>query len=744
MTLPSSNPSLSGSDHRVALRALADRVGILSEYVDQSGKEVRVTSDETRVALLAAMGFDASSDAQARVTLEDLERRDRDEILAPVRVARHGPEANVVRARIPEGWTGAVGFEIGLSSGKEEVQRRGRGQPDDDGLLTLQLAVTPEPGYHTVRVRLHYGSQHPGATQMLIVAPHACLSPAELMGNRRAFGITANLYAVRSAANWGVGDFGDLRKLVDWGSEIGAAFVGVNPLHAIHNLGHDISPYSPVSRLYKNPIYLDISSIPELADCEAARALMESDEFLARLAILRDAPDVRYDGVMRLKRRVLDLLYDTFVASTMAAPGERARQFAEYLESQGRALSNFATFLAIEDHLRLEMGNAAPGWWREWPVALRDCLSGEVQAFREAHSREVDFYRWLQFEIDRQLAALAALALEKGMGIGVYQDMAVGSSPSGSDAWSYANVLTNGASIGAPPDMYAVSGQNWGLPPLNPVLLRQSRYEYWIELVRSAFRHSGALRIDHILGAFRQFWIPDGMPASAGAYVKFPTADLLGILALESHMARALVVGEDLGTVPPEVPAALRGWGVLSSKVLFFERGEWGSFNPSMSYETLSLTTADTHDMATLSGFWKARDIELKQRVGLTSAGEAEAALRDREHDRRLLVERLAAEGILPAAAAPGEEADLRGAVHDFLCRTPAVLVGLAYDDLLGEVDPVNIPGVGGDKYPSWTRRNRMAIEEVPSHPDVTRSLGQCRAIRSSGGQVVDSTRVLK
>jgi 4-alpha-glucanotransferase len=221
------------------------------------------------------------------------------------------------------------------------------------------------------------------------------------------------------------------------------------------------------------------------------------------------------------------------------------------------------------------------------------------------------------------------------------------------------------------------------------------------------------------------------MPAVAGAYVQFPTADLLGVLALESQLAHALVVGEDLGTVPPEVPPTLKGWGVLSSKVFFFERGELGSFNPAMSYETLSLTTADNHDMATLSGFWRARDIELKQTVGLITVGEAEAAMLERQHDRRLVIERLAAEGVLPSAVAPDKEADLRGAVHDFLCRTPAALVGLAYDDLVGEIDPVNIPGVGGDRYPSWTRRNRKTVEELRSDPDVTRSLGRCRTIMS-------------
>jgi 4-alpha-glucanotransferase len=273
------------------------------------------------------------------------------------------------------------------------------------------------------------------------------------------------------------------------------------------------------------------------------------------------------------------------------------------------------------------------------------------------------------------------------------------------------------------------------LPPIDPRALRRDRYRYFVRLVRSGFRHAGALRIDHVMGLFRLFWIPEGKTGKEGAYVRFPAEDLLGILALESVRHHALVVGEDLGTVPKEVPPTLERFGVLSSKVLYFERDKRG-FRPAERYPALALATANTHDMATLRGFWEGRDIEQRAKVGLIPDESAAARAREeREKDKKALLTRLAREGALASPKAPNDEAELRGAIHEFLCRTPAALVGLALDDLAGEAEAVNLPGVGPDKHPSWRRKMGMTIDEMRGSEEVRAAL-RCseRGERSEGG----------
>ncbi|CAA9346764.1 MAG: GH77, partial [uncultured Gemmatimonadaceae bacterium] len=570
-------------------------------------------------------------------------------------------------------------------------------------------------GRHRVRVALGAGGGARTAEQTLIVAPDRCPDPAAVLQGQRAFGLTANLYAVRSGRNWGAGDATDLRELVRFAAGAGAAFVGVNPLHALRNAGDEISPYSPVSRLFRNVLYLDVDALPELADAPEARRMLAAPAFRRALARLRAATHVDYAAVMRLKLPALELLHAAFRRRTR---GPRRRAYGRYVAAQGEALARFATFLAIEE----TAGSA--GGWRAWPEPLQSPESPAVAAHARAHADRVDFHRWLQFALDEQLAAAAAEARARGLPVGLYQDLAIGTSPSSSDAWSFPGLFVEGASIGAPPDPLAPQGQNWGLPPLHPHRLAEQGYGYWGALVRGALRHAGALRIDHVIGLFRQFWIPAGMSGAAGAYVRVPTRDLLAVLALESTRAGALVVGEDLGTVPPEVPAVLERWGILSSRVLYFEREGAGDFKPARAYPRLALATANTHDLPTLAGFRAATDVTIRRRLGLVDGAPAErAARRARADEVAALVRRLADEGIVDATGEPDDLA-LRAAVHTFLRRTPAWLVGLSLDDLVGEAEPVNVPGVPPADFPSWTRRLTTPLEALAADPAVRRALG--------------------
>ncbi len=699
-----------------ALRALADRVGIIAEYVDQTGKERRATSDRTRRALLGSMGYDVSEDAAAAEALAALRERARARLLAPVRVTAVADAP--ISLALPRGWPSRVEWELELDDEAGKTMRRaGRATKTPRGQLEIALDESPDPGYYTMRLTVRGRGQAAHGEQRLIVVPETCASPETVLGGRRVVGLTANLYTVRSGRNWGAGDTGDLTRLTEWAADIGAAFVGVNPLHALRNRGHDVSPYGPVSRLFGNVLYIDIDAIPEMT--ESAEARSATARGLPRIAELRDATHLDYEAVMALKRPVLEALHRAFVEHHRGKSTERGRAFTRYVASQGQQLEDFATWCALD-----ERQEGKP--WQEWPAELRDPRSRAVTGFREKERERVGYHQWVQFELDRQLGRTQARARELSLPIGLYQDLAIGAARDGSDSWMHPGLFLDGPTIGAPPDPYAAGGQNWGLPAINPQRLAEDGYSYWIRLVRAALRHAGALRIDHVLGLFRQFWIPRGMQGRDGAYVRFPGDDLLGIAALESVRANALIVGEDLGTVPPEVPPALERWGVLSSKVMYFEaEPKRGRFKPPRAYPPLALTTANTHDMPTIAAFWRESDIDLRTKVGAIPTQRAAAAARqERAEARESLATTLVEEGLWPATAEPTTDLALREAVHSYLRRTPSWLVGLSLDDLTGEVEPVNLPGVPPDRWSSWTRRMRMSLEDMTESADVRRALG--------------------
>lgn len=705
-----------------SLHALASRLGILDEYVDQTGRETRLTSDATRVALLAAMGVDASTEAQIRHALLALDEREQREIMPPVRVVRESEAWDrTLRFRIPAdvappNGESRVEYACTLEDERGECTTyAGAVERHAADVVDVGLAPLVGAGYYQLRLALEGRGALAEARQTLVVAPPACVTPAT-----RQFGIETNLYSVRSRSNWSVGTLRDLAQLAEWSASHGAAFVGLNPLHAIRNRGTAVSPYSPVSRLYRSAAYLQIEDIPEIAESDEARALLGNEALRAELAALRAGERVEYERATALARPILEALHRTFAAAHQSPNDARRTAYERYVAREGDTLTAHATFCALDEHFA---AHGIEGSWHAWPRAFRIPASSEVADFRAAHRMQVDFHRWLQFEIDRQLERAAQRGRDAGLAIGLYHDLAVGSSADGSDAWAHQHLFLAGASVGAPPDAYATDGQNWGLPPISPHALHADAYAYWTRLLRASLRHAGALRIDHALGMFRQFWIPAGHPGREGAYVRFPTNDLLGILALESARHRAIIVGEDLGTIPPEVPATLRSWGVLGSRVMLFEREPDGAFRPAASYEPQSLTTADTHDMPPLEGYWMGRDLEL----GLTRRADPDLApaRAARVRDRHNLVDRLTEDHIVPPGSDNLPGPALVGAVHRFLCSTPAALVGLSLDDITGETDPVNIPGLAQDRYPSWTRRMRMPVESLDSSPTVRESL-QC------------------
>jgi 4-alpha-glucanotransferase len=709
------------------LRALADRAGILPDYIDQEGHR-RPASDETRVALLATMGFDASSGDAARRALATLDAVERDAAFPSVLVARRGDLSCPVR-------------HLGVSAGRAEwdiearaedgtVHRRsGAAAVGADGgcVANYPQSLKRAEGYFDVRITVRILGDERTATQRLILTPWRCLSASKVLGRRTGFGHIANLYSVRSERNWGVGDLADLRALALWSATLGGDFVGVNPLHALFNRGHDVSPYSPVSRLFRNPMYLAVEEIPEWRASAAARAMAESESVRDALARARASDRVDYAAIRALQVPLLRALHQTFVADHRGRTGnrttQRGRAYEAYRLREGIALDDFATFMAIDDHITQQQGRSMA--WTAWPSGLRDPRSEAVRAFRERNAESVDCHRWCQFELDRQLERSQTAARGAGMAIGLYQDLAIGAALAGSDTWANQTLFARGATVGAPPDLLAPQGQNWGLPPLNPHALRRDGYRFWTEVLRASLRHAGALRIDHVLGLFRLFWIPDGKQSPDGAYVRYPSDDLLGILALESVRAGAVVIGEDLGTLPEELPHAMRQRRMLSSKVFYFERTSSGGFNTAASYPRDALATANTHDLPTIDAFWVGHDITLREQTGVIDAEGAARARAGRAGDRAVLAERLNGDGMVEAGslAATGDPpgVELRAAVHRFLCATPALLVGLSLDDIAGEIEPVNLPGVTQDQFPNWTRRLSRDLVTLGADADVQR-----------------------
>ena len=543
--------------------------------------------------------------------------------------------------------------------------------------------------------------------------PH-CHQPAVLAGGGRLWGLAVQLYGVRSRRNWGIGDFGDLGALLEFTAAAGGDLVGVNPLHALFadNPAH-ISPYRPSHRGFLNVLYIDVTAVPEFAAGAATRRRVASADFQRELAALRDSACVDYPGVAATKFAILRELFVHF----RATGGARAQAFAAWRTEQGAALEAYARFEAMQGHFRAR--DAAVWGWPAWPAEYRDPASPAVAAFAAAHAAEVDWHAWLQWLADAQLAACATRARELGMAIGIYQDLAVGADPGGAEIWSAQAVFADGAHAGAPPDEINLMGQDWGLPPFIPHRLRAADYRPLIDILRASMRHAGALRIDHVMGLMRLFWVPDDMPASEGTYVAYPFEDMLAVVAQASQAHRCLVIGEDLGTVPDGLRDRLRTAGILSYHPLIFERTPDSQFRLPADIPPQGLVAAGTHDLPTLAGFWSGDDLRERTRLMLFPSDELrQRIVTERDRDRGRLLWALERENLLPAGAgkAPAALPELTpavgAAVHAYLARSPSMLLVIQPEDMLGMREQFNLPGTLENQHPNWQRKLPLSIED--------------------------------
>ncbi|MBK6631423.1 MAG: malto-oligosyltrehalose synthase [Betaproteobacteria bacterium] len=730
-----------------ALERLAALCGIEADYHDIWGKR-HLTSDRTRRMLLAAMGI--APDADPARLAEDIENRDWRRLLPPVRVVRLTDAPLAIEISVPAGWARETfNWTLNLEQG---ARHGGQFRPDEldaAGQRTiggatfhryhLPLPAIGEIGYHHLELERPGQDAAQPAQMTLVVAPADCYRPAALRNGGRAWGPAVQLYGVRSRRNWGIGDFGDVAAMIDLAAESGAGIVGLNPLHALYpdNPAH-CSPYSPSSRLFLNVLYIDVEAVVDVAESKSARDLLAAPRFQARLRRLRAAELVEYAAVGAAKLDALRLAWRHFREHHLAHNSERALAFRQYCADQGEPLRLHALFEALQAHFRRQ--DAAIWGWPAWPEAYHDPAAAEVAAFASSNAAEVDFHRYLQWLAEQQLAAAGSRSWSRGLGVGLYQDLALGVDPGGAEAWANRDVYAVGAHAGAPPDDFNMFGQDWGLPPFNPWRLRERAYAPFAATLRASMRHCGALRIDHVMGLMRLYWVPVGATPAEGAYVAYPLDDLLGILALESQRNRCMVIGEDLGTVPDALRPRLAELGVLSYRPFFFERNGDGAFKPPQDYPRQALVAVSTHDLPTLCGFWKGLDLDTRAELGLfPTEAMKEGSVAGRAQDRARLLMALQREKLLPEGvgihpvSVPEIGADLSVAVHRFLARTPAQVMAVQQEDVFGVVEQPNLPG-SNEGHPNWRRRLPVALEDWREHP---RQRALAEAMRQERGSAV-------
>lgn len=583
----------------------------------------------------------------------------------------------------------------------------------DGGWASIAQATPPPPGYYRLQVDGAAGRQN----CRLAVAPRRCWAPAALQAGARWWGYTVQLYALRSAHNCGIGDFGDLRRLIDLAAAQGAAFIGLNPLHAVFaDRPGQASPYSPSSRLALNPLYLDLQAVIAQTHCAQARTLWDDAAYQARLERLRATDFVDYEAVAAAKEEVLALVW-RHVDGQDLWPAAGGRAFRAWLLEQTGPLAMHAVYEALHAHLL----QSQPGLrgWQDWPEPYRDPHGEAVQAFRDAHAPAVRYRLWLQWLAGQQLADAQAHALRAGLGIGLYRDLAVGVDPGGSETWLHQDLYPQDMCIGAPPDLLHPQGQDWGLAPPTPSGLRAAAYQPFIDTLRANMRSAGALRLDHVMVLMRLFWTgPDG-----GAYVRYPVEDLMGLLALESHRQRCLVVGEDLGTVPQQMSEAMREGCVLSYRPLMFAHDAQAGFTPPADFPAQAFASFGTHDLPTLAGFWEGVDLALQDRFSPAGSVDLALAQAQRRLVRVQLVEALQGAGLFTSDAGGTSDADaqagtgLVAAVYGYLARTPCWLVGVQLEDVTLQPVQVNLPGTREDQFPNWRRKLGLTVRELATDP---------------------------
>lgn len=677
------------------LDRLLHSFGIASEFIEFSGNVAHIRP-EHRLHMLANMGVVPESAHAVDALLQQRERALHETLVPPVYVLAPGNAAVALNLRIAD-LQQSLRWRLALEDGQQRqdtvvpaaLEQQGSHSSDHDHFERRLLWLQDLPGgYH--QLTLEHGARQ--AHTLLIVSPPQIWRPEPLLVGKRLWGLSAQLYSVRSDDNWGMGDFADLLVLIEHAASHGAAFVLLNPLHYLDlRFPDNASPYSPSDRRYLNPLYI----APELCEDFAAvdvQQHLDSIDNQQRMVALRATANVDYEGVAGFKLPVLALMYDHFRHQEIAKGSARAREFETFRAAGGQALTAFASMQAT---LR---------------IRSEGCFA------------DADFHVYLQWLASQQLASCQQLALDSGMTIGVVRDLAVGSSSDGCEVVGNPGLFCDNARIGAPPDNFNPLGQNWGLPPLMPEALVQQRFAHFIRLLQTNMQSCGALRIDHVMSLMRLWWCPNDGSNADGAYVHYPVDVMFAILRLESVRHRCLIIGEDLGVVPPEIRAFLDPAGIYSNCMFYFEKYDGWHFRKPEHYKQQALAMIANHDVPPLVSWWNRTDLQLRRAIGLIPSDERLREEQDhRQGEKGQILQWLAEQGLMPASWEARNldrelDTDLTRAIVQACGRTASALVSLQLDDLAGADTPVNIPGTSNE-YPNWRRKLPQTLSVLFNDP---------------------------
>ncbi len=699
------------------LAHLARQYGLGESYHDYRG-EFRPFSDAARTAILRAMGAlgHGVRTQGASPPALPVQVRTQDELFIDV--------------PLPGVHTGSnVQLQVQTEAGESIVATHAVSnlQQLADSSCRLPLPPNLPLGYHRLELRV---DGQPLADCMLIIAPPRCYEPPVIQQGKRLWGLSIQLYTLRSDHNWGMGDFADLKDLIRVAAPSGCDTIGLNPLHALRpaDPAH-ISPYSPSHRDFLNVLYIAPTAVPEYRECPIAQAFVSQQG--DQLNLLRASTVVLYSAVANAKFQAFRALYDTFHAEHLTNNTLRAQAFHRFVERSGEALHLHALYDALDQHFSAQPGR---GWgWRSWPDAFHDPHSAAVQQFAAEHESQVGYFMYLQWLAYTQLHEAQQLARDLGMELGVYGDVAVGVDPNGSEVWSNRTLYVDGVAVGAPPDALALKGQDWGIPPQHPAQLTAQAYQPFIHMLRANMQSAGALRIDHVMTLCRLWWVPRGFESTDGVYVYYPLDDLMKLVALESVRNRCLVIGEDLGTVPDAMRHAMERFGLYHYKVLLFEKGHDGQFIAPHDYIPQALAVITTHDLPPFKSWWQGDDITLRDQLKqYPDQATLERVQHERDHDRRLLLEALTRAALWQWHAhepLPPYSLALMRAAYLYAALSPAALLVVQPEDLQGMTDPVNVPGTSTE-HANWQRKLAEDLSVTLQREDVQevlRAMGKAR-----------------